>query len=170
MEILTTDTYTNNYWRLSPGAVGSVGDVNMQVRLSQSGPDVKMRFSKNFSKKKLKYIGSNVQDGYFGSGGSARTIQRKFGIRDAERTDIGWRKKDIVPLDNFREPIFAPLGPHKWRNTTAAVFRAKRTGSKFLPPPGGYSPNLLPPKVLTRGNQYPRPIIEEISVVEKPLK
>ena len=145
MEILTTETYTNNHWRLSPGPVGSVGDVNMQVRLTQSGPDVKMRFSKNFSKK-------------------------KFGIRDAERTDIGWRKKDIVPLDNFREPIFAPLGPHKWRNTTAAVFRAKRTGSKFLPPPGGYSPNLLPPKVLTRGNQYPRPIIEEISVVDKPLK
>ena len=158
MEVLRTKTVTNNHWTISPGPVGSVGDVNMQVRLKHNMPDAPLRFDKTLSGKNLKYLGSNVQDGAYGSGGSARTITRKIGIRNAEKTDIGWRKQDVIPVDRTTLPKYAPLGPYTWNNKRAQVFRAKISGDAFLPTPGGYTQT---PGVMGRGNQVPRVVLTE---------
>jgi hypothetical protein len=158
MEVLRTKTVTNNHWTISPGPVGSVGDVNMQVRLKHNMPDAPLRFEKEFSGKNLKYLGSNVQDGSFGSGAPARTIQRKIGIRNAEKTDIGWRKQDIIPVDRTTQPKFAPLGPYTWNNQRAQVFRAKISGQAFLPVPPPYDKTQVG---ITRGNQVPRVVLTE---------
>jgi hypothetical protein len=64
-----------NYDRIQPGAVGSVGDVNMQVRLKHSYPNLPLRFDKQFSGKNEVYLGSNVTDGNhinYDSGGKAK--------------------------------------------------------------------------------------------------
>jgi hypothetical protein len=156
MEVLRTKTVTNNHWTISPGPVGSVGDVNMQVRLKHNMPDAPLRFDKTLSGKNLRYLGSNVQDGAYGSGGSARTIQRKIGIRNAQKTDVGWRKQDVIPVDRTTLPKYAPLGPYTWNNQRAQVFRAKISGNAFLPTPGGYKQT-----VQGRGNQIPRVVLTE---------
>lgn len=162
MEVLRTKTVTNNHWTISPGPVGSVGDVNMQVRLKHNMPDAPLRFDKAFSGKNLKYLGSNVQDGSFGSGGPARTIQRKIGIRNAQKTDVGWRKEDVIPTDTTRQPISSPLGPYTWNNQRAQVFRAKISGQAFLPAPMGYDKSQA--NGVLRGNQYPRVVLTEASL------
>ena len=162
MEVLRAKTVTNNHWTISPGPVGSVGDVNMQVRLKHNMPDAPLRFEKEFSGKNLKYLGSNVQDGSFGSGAPARTIQRKMGIRNAEKTDIGWRKQDIIPVDRTTQPKFAPLGPYTWNNQRAQVFRAKISGQAFLPVPPPYDKTQVG---ITRGNQVPRVVLTESGAV-----
>lgn len=156
MEVLRAKTVTNNHWTISPGPVGSVGDVNMQVRLKHNTPDAPLRFDKTFSGKNLRYLGSNVQDGSYGSGGSARTITRKFGIRNAQKTEVGWRKQDIIPVDRTTQPKFAPLGPYTWNNQRAQVFRAKISGQAFLPTPGGYKQTAQ-----GRGNVIPRTVLTE---------
>lgn len=158
MEVLRTKTVTNNHWTISPGPVGSVGDVNMQVRLKHNMPDAPLRFDKTLSGKNLRYLGSNVQDGAYGSGGSARTIQRKIGIRNAQKTDVGWRKQDVIPVDRTTLPKYAPLGPYTWNNQRAQVFRAKISGNAFLPTPGGYAQTA---GVMGRGNQVPRVVLTE---------
>lgn len=161
MEVLRTKTVTNNHWTISPGAVGSVGDANMQVRLKHNMPDAPLRYEKDFSGKNLRYLGSNVQDGSYGSGGSARTITRKIGIRNAEKTDIGWRKQDIIPVDRTTQPKYAPLGPYTWNNKRAQVFRAKISGQAFLPTLGYDQSLLRETQSITRGNQVPRVVLTE---------
>lgn len=159
MEVLRTNTVTNNHWTIRPGPVGSVGDVNMQVRLKHNMPDAPLRYDKQFSGKNLKYLGSNVQDGSFGSGAPARTISRKMGIRNAEKTDIGWRKQDVIPVDRTTQPKFASLGPYTWNNQRAQVFRAKISGQAFMPAPMGYDKSVA--KGVLRGNQNPRVVLTE---------
>lgn len=161
MEVIRTKTVTNNHWTISPGPVGSVGDANMQVRLKHNTPDAPLRFDKTFSGKNLKYLGSNVQDGSFGAGAPARAIQRKMGIRNAQKTDVGWRKQDIIPVDTTRQPISAPLGPYTWNNQRAQVFRAKISGQSFLPSPMGYDKSQA--RGVLRGNQVPRVVLTEMA-------
>lgn len=169
MEVLRTKTVTNNHWTISPGPVGSVGDVNLQVRLKHNTPDAPLRFDSSFSGKNLKYLGSYVQDGAYGSGAPARTIQRKMGIRNAQKTDIGWRKQDIIPVDRTTLPKYAPLGPYTWNNKRAQVFRAKVTGQAFLPTPGGYDSSLLQEtRSIARGNQVPRVVLTESGAAPTP--
>jgi hypothetical protein len=130
----------------------------MQIRLKHNMPDAPLRFSKTFGA--LKYLGSNVQDGSFGSGGSARTITRKFGSRPGQKTDVGWIKQDIIPVDRTTQPKYAALGPYTWNNKRAQVFRAKISGQAFLPSPMGYDKSLLQGRN-TRGNQVPRVVLTE---------
>lgn len=161
MEVLRAKTVTNNHWTISPGPVGSVGDANMQVRLKHNMPDAPLRFDKAFSGKNLKHVGSNIQDGSYG-GGSSRTVQRKIGNRYGNKTDVGWRKEDVIPPDTTRQPISNPLGPYTWNNQRAQVFRAKISGQAFLPAPMGYDKSQA--NGILRGNQVPRVVLTEASL------
>ena len=167
MEVIRTSTVTNNHWEIRPGPVGSVGDANMQIRYAQNMPDSDMLFSQTFGGSNLKYLGSNVQDGSFGSGGSARTIIRKFGIRPGQKTAVGWMKQDLIPTDRTTDPLSAPLGPYTWNNKRAQVFRAKISGQAFLPSPGGYDKSLLQGRN-ARGNQHPRIVLTEAGSAPTP--
>ena len=162
MEIINEYEKSQNNWTIRPGAVGSVGDVNMQVRLKGNMPDSKIRYDKDFSGKNEKFYGSNVQDGAYGSGGSARVIDRKFGSRPGHKTSIGWRFQDVIPVDRKSDTVLSPLGPYTWNNKRAEVVRAKVSGQNFLPEPMGYNLSLLQStQSVARGNQTPRVVLTE---------
>lgn len=162
MEIINVYEKSINNWTIRPGPVGSVGDTHMQVRLRQTGPDSHTRYDKDFSGKEEKFYGSNVQDGQFGSGGSARVIDRKFGSRPGHKTSVGWRFQDLIPTDRSSMTTLKHMGPFTWDNQRASVLRAKVSGEKFMPSPLGYDKTLLrETQSLARGNQVPRVVLTE---------
>lgn len=158
MEVL--ERRLNNWDKTSirPGPVGSVGDVNNQVRLKHSAPDLPLRYAKQFSGKNEERSGSNVTDGmwygYTSKGYAARTIEEPLGYRPGFKTAVGWIKEDVRQLDTTREPKLGSLGDFKWQSQVASVKRAKVTGDLFLPLPGGYSKALLGSQI-PRGSQIP---------------
>lgn len=158
MEVL--ERRLNNWDKTSirPGPVGSVGDVNNQVRLKHSAPDLPLRYDKQFSGKNEERSGSNVSDGmwygYTSKGYAARTIQEPMGYRPGFKTAVGWVIEDVRQLDTTREPKLGSLGDFKWQSQVASVKRAKVTGDLFLPLPGGYSKALLGDQI-PRGSQIP---------------
>lgn len=157
MEVL--ERRLNNWDKTSirPGPVGSVGDVNNQVRLKHSAPDLPLRYAKQFSGKNEERTGSNVSDGmwygYTSKGMAARTIEEPLGYRPGFKTAVGWVIEDVRQLDTTREPKLGSLGDFKWQSQIASVKRAKVTGDLFLPLPGGYSKALL--SGIPRGSQIP---------------
>ena len=148
-----------NRWdhsRIQPGAVGSVGDVNLQQRLKHSYPDAPLRFEKDFAGKNEVFLGSNVSDGqhvgYDSGGGPARTIDSNWGGRRRFKTRHGYIMQDLRAPDNMVEPFMGSTPGYSWRNKLAKTFEAKRTGSHFLPLPNGYSPTDLQ---TLRGGRFP---------------
>lgn len=140
-----------------PGAVGSVGDVLVAVRLHQSTPDMPMRYDPAFSPGHDEFLGSNVQDGQQTSWdtgfGGARVVESSFNYYDGFRTNNGTRIEDLRPADMMVEPFVSSLGDYTWRNRVAETYRAMTTGSQFLPLPGGYAPS---PGELSRGGNVPQ--------------
>jgi len=127
---------------MSPGVVGSVGDVNMQTRFAQSTPALPMRFDPLFAFEREKRLGSNVQNGelpsYSSGGGPARGIDVKwYGNRDV-KTAVGWRYQDIRATDRTIQPTVGPAPDFSWTNKLATLYRAQHQGTNFLPLPGGY--------------------------------
>ncbi len=151
MQAIVDPVYYKNTQIISPGVVGSVGDVIGGVRLKQSTPDMAMRYDKTFESP---ITGSNVQDGYSYSyssgGGPARTFEKTMSNRGF-RTVHGWKFQDLRAPDTSMQPVTGSTGRYPWYNKIATVYEAKRTGDLFLPLPNGYTPSGVP-----RGSQVPR--------------
>lgn len=154
---LTVDQKYKNNWTISPGPVGSVGDVLVTPRLKQSAPDLPMRWSRWAYGQNAPYLGQNVQDGQvksFNDGGTtARTVDGRIGGRRDFKTNVGWRVEDVSKPDTMVEPFVSSLGDYSWRNRVATTYEARRTGENFLPVPGEY---ILPPGEMTRGGNSVR--------------
>jgi hypothetical protein len=149
-----------NKWHhdwIQPGIVGSVGDVNCQVRLKHSSPDMPIRWDPEFSGVKETFLGSVVQDGdanSFGGGGSGpRVNDSNWQSGRSFKTRRGWRVEDIRAPDNMVEPFVSSLGDYTWRDKIATVYEARRTGNQFLPLPGQYQ---LSPGEMARGGSAVR--------------
>jgi len=141
---------------IQPGAVGSVGDVNTQVRLAQSASDMPLRYDPTFSGSNEPWAGSNVTDGmqlgYDGGGGAARVNDSNWGMRRDFYHQYGYLYQDLRPSDRSDEPILEQLPQYGWKNQVATIYKAYTTGDKFLPLPGGYALG----GSTSRGGTYPR--------------
>lgn len=146
--------FANNHQQVSPGPVGSVGDVLVQSRLAVSSPDMLPRFSPSIGQ--IPRYGSNVQDGSFKSFdtgfSSPRVIDTNWGGYRSMQTAVGWIHQDIREPDRSVTGYLAPTQRYSWLNKIATVYSARRTGDKFLPLPGGYAND---PSEITRGGVYP---------------
>jgi hypothetical protein len=157
MEILNARTRPLNRWdkdSIRPGPVGSVGDVNLQVKLKKSAPYLPNRYLKAFSGKNEVWSGSNISDGQwtgFTSGGrGALTISKTLGYRSGFKTPVGWVFENVVAADRSEMAKMVPLGQYGWEQEKAKIYKAKTTGEQFLPLPMGYTKAALP-----RGSQFP---------------
>ena len=153
-----------NRWdhdRISPGAVGSVGDVNLQSRLKRSYPDLAPYYSKFSSHKRESKFGSNVTDGskigYNSGGGPARVRDSNWGGRRDFKTNHGWVYQDLRAPDRNITPYLGATPGYSWQNRLATTYRALHTGDLFLPLPGEYS---LSPGEIPRGGSTPGSYLE----------
>lgn len=175
---MTTPLYDykrpRHYELISPGVVGSVGDVLTQTRLTHTGPELPLRFQ--YTPDRIKHMGSNVQNGdmnnYEGNG-VYKMHENQWGGRRDFKTAIGWRHQDLRAPDKRYEPAQS-FSFSAFDNLQHKVFESRRTGDKFLPLPHGYSPgeNMQPrggstPNIvaIAGGNETPQPN----SVVTNPV-
>jgi|DEB19_MinimDraft_2_1074335.scaffolds.fasta_scaffold01197_7 hypothetical protein len=146
-----------NHDRIQPGPVGSVGDVNCQVRLKHSSPDMPLRWEPVFAGNNQPFLGSNVQNGqyvsYVSGGAMARVNDSNWQSGRSFKTRLGWVVEDITAPDNLVEPFVSSLGDYTWRDKIATVYEARRTGAQFLPLPGKYQ---LSPGEFPRGGNTVR--------------
>lgn len=154
MQAIIDDKYFKNTLVISPGVVGSVGDVLGSVRLRQSAPDMMLRYDQVFSGRNESRLGSNVQDGYSYSyasgGGPSRTLDSNWSNKKF-KTSHGWIYQDLRVPDKTLTEVMGSTGRYDWYNRVANTYQAKITGNMFLPLPGGYQPSGVP-----RGSQVPR--------------
>ena len=157
--------YKLNRWdkdSIRPGPVGSVGDVNLQVKLKKSSIDQPERYDPTFSGKNEPWSGSNISDGmWYGwtSGGRGGMVVSKAlpNIQTGGKTAVGWTMQNIVAADRSRETKMTPLGRYGWDTTVGSVLKSKHTGELFLPLPDGYQKTDQP-----RGSQNPRVVAESM--------
>jgi hypothetical protein len=159
MQAIVDERYFKNTLVISPGVVGSVGDVLNSVRLRQSAPDMMLRYDQVFSGRNEPRSGSNVQDGYSYSytsgGGPSRTLDSNW-TNKKFKTAHGWIYQDLRVPDKTLTEIMGSTGRYDWYNRVANTYQAKITGDMFLPLPGGYQPSGVP-----RGGQVPRIIARD---------
>ena len=161
MQVLLDRVQLNRWDKdsIRPGPVGSVGDVNLQIKLKKSAPYLPNRYLKEFSGKNEVWSGSNISDGQwagFTSGGrGARTYQKALGNRHGFKTAVGYVIEDVVAADRTKMAKMVPLGQYSWEQEKAKIYKSKHTGEQFLPLPGGYDKTELP-----RGSQYPSIVAE----------
>lgn len=140
----------DNFKVLSPGLVGSVGDVNMATRFRTSCAALFPVKFDNLNGLPLK--GSSLQDGdtiaQFNGGGYPATVDH---FKLLQTTDVGDRWQDKRQNDRYVEPIVAGQNQYDFKNIVAQVNQAKVTGNRFLPMPNGYQPT----DELTRGGLFP---------------
>lgn len=145
------------YEYISPGWVGSVGDVLVTPRMKQSSPDLPTRYEAWASGGNAPFLGSNVQDGqhigYDNGGGPARLLDSNWSGQRSFKTRRGYYMQDLRPADKLVEPYVSSLGDYSWRNKVATTYDALRTGENFLPLPGQYR---LAPGEVPRGGNVPR--------------
>ena len=156
MEYIKAPVNVWDKYSIRPGAVGSVGEANIQVRLRQSAPHMAPRYAEYCSKGNEKYYGSNVSDGYhagFTSGGGvASVVTRPMPYRQGFKTAVGWVKEDILPTDRSRMAIMGKVGSI-YSEQVAELKQAKTSGEYFLPLPGQFK---LGEGQTPRGSQIPR--------------
>lgn len=154
----------NNDW-ISPGVVGSVGDVNLSIRLKQSTPDLPMRWVGSTVGKKESRLGSNVQDGYkrsYTSGG-----------RGASTIEYDWYN----PIENdYFQDLRAPSKTHmevmgslpqfSWNNLVQTTMNATAGDPNFATTPGEYGLKSGVP----RGQSVPRIIATELGDLNPGVK
>jgi len=164
MEILTTNVRGLNRWdkdSIRPGPVGSVGDVNMQVKLKKSANYLPNRYDKIWSGSNEVWSGSNISDGqwtgYTSGGRGAFTVSQPLGYREGFKTAVGVVIENVIPVDRSRIAKTVPLGKYDWESQTARIYKSKVTGEQFLPLPDGYNKTALP-----RGSQFPIIVAESI--------
>lgn len=156
MQVLLDRVQLNRWDKdsIRPGPVGSVGDVNLQVKLKKSANYLPDRYQKEFSGKNEVWSGSNVSDGqwtgYTSGGRGALTTSKPLGYRSGFKTPVGYMFENVVPTDRSEMAKMVPLGQYSWEQEKARIYKAKVTGEQFLPLPMGYEKALLP-----RGSQFP---------------
>lgn len=130
----------NKGW-ISPGAVGSVGDTHLNVRLKHNHPDAPLRWDDLTAGRKAMKFGSNVQDGQrssFISGfSSAQQLSYNWELERPLTAKVGYRYQDVRAPDKKSETIMGTTPKYPWKNQVYSVFTAKTTGDSFLPSPGG---------------------------------
>lgn len=140
---------------MSPGVVGSVGDVLVTPFLKTSTIDLPRRVDRIFAGENACPMGANISDGdlraYSSGGLVARTFDSNWGGNRDFKDVKGWVIQDLRTPDKMVEPFVSSLGDYSWRNKVAKVNEAFRTGYNFAPVPGEYSSNGIP-----RGAQVPR--------------
>ena len=147
--------WDNNF--IKPGAVGSVGGVNLTPRLKGSGPGA-IRWDQTYYGNKACRYGSNVSDGmrrsFVSGGGPAKLVDSNWGGRRSFKIRHGWIMQDRVGNDTMVQPQLGETPQYSWRNKIGALYRARTTGDLFPIPAGGI---LEPAKNnLFRGGQFPR--------------
>lgn len=149
------------YDRIQPGGVGSVGDVNMQVKLKSSLPG-DLRWDPQWQGKREVRLGANVADGmytsYSNGGGPARTRTNFLGGNRDTRTSHGWKFENLKPEDRADEPVMGELPQLSWRMNVANVKDRLRTGNLFANRPGGL---VNAPTGVPRGGNVPQIIATE---------
>lgn len=140
---------------MSPGIVGSVGDVLVTPFLKTSTIQLPRRVDPTFADHNACLLGSNISDGdlpsYTTGATNPRTYDSAWGGNRSFRDVKGWVFQDLRVPDKMVEPFVSSLGDYSWRNKVAKVNEAFRTGYNFAPVPGEYSSNGVP-----RGGQIPR--------------
>lgn len=149
------DRWLNDY--ISPGNVGTIGDVLMDVRLKQSTPDMHMRYLNLTHGKNESRFGSNVQNGTitnFFNFGPANSIDHNWNISRSKKHKIGFKFENLQPPDKTpsMQSVQGALPQFSWHTTTSNVYRALHSGAMFLPAPGPYQPN---PGEMPRGGIVP---------------
>lgn len=143
MEILRVPLNVWNKDSIRPGAVGSVGETNLNVRLKQSCIELDPRYSQIFNGRNEKYFGANISDGthagFTSGGGVAKTLRKPLGYRPGFRTVVGWRHQDVRPVDRSRTSIMGDGGQYSWQSKVAQIHNARKTGGLFAPEPRGYA-------------------------------
>jgi len=156
----------NKSW-ISPGPVGSVGDVLMSVRLKHNCPEAPIRWDPTFSGREEKFYGSNVQDGqkrgFSSAGGPAENMVYNWEVTRPLLTTKGFRYQDVRGPDKSSETIMGPTPKYPWKNQVSQVYKAKSTGNKFLPLPNGYQMKDVP-----RGGLYPS--VVETAAGTRPMR
>jgi hypothetical protein len=147
------ETQRWNDYIISPGIVGSVGDVIPGSFLKTSFTGLPRRVDKTFSGKKSEPLGSIVQDGTSNTsltkGLGARTIDSNWDLpRQKVPIANGWKLQEVSAPDMLVEPLLSSLGDYSWRNKLAKV-QDRVTG--FEQVPGEYASTGIP-----RGGQVPR--------------
>lgn len=156
MEPIVTDR-SYHRWAdsvMSPGVVGSVGDVLVTPFLKTSTIDFPRRVDPTFADKNACSLGANISDGdkpAYNGGKLARVFDSAWGGNRSFRDIKGWVIQDLRAPDTTVEPYLSSLGDYSWRNKVAKVNESFRTGYNFSPLPGEYSSNGIP-----RGGQIPR--------------
>lgn len=163
MEVLRAPLNVWNKDSIRPGAVGSVGETLMTVRLKQSCIELPPRYDTTFSQKDEVYFGANISDGshagYTTGGGPAKTIMKPFGYRPGFKTVVGWRHQDIKPTDRSRMTVMGDAGQYSWKSKVAGILQAKKTGNLFSPTPGEYA---LSKGSIPRGGSSPQVVAYSI--------
>jgi hypothetical protein len=140
---------------MSPGVVGSVGDVLVTPFLKTSTIDLPRRVDAVFAGENACPMGANISDGdmkaYSSGGLVARTFDSNWGGNRDFKDVKGWVIQDLRTPDKMVEPFVSSLGDYSWRNKVAKVNEAFKTGMNFANIPGEYSSNGIP-----RGGQMPR--------------
>lgn len=149
-----------NRWdhsRIQPGIVGSVGEVNCSPQWRRSTPGMRLRLDPFFAGKNAIDLGANIQDGghagYSSGGAQARTVDSNWGGRRHFKHRRGWIMQDLRQIDKLVTPYLSSTGDYDWQNKVATNIEARRTGTQFLPLPGGYEKD---PGQESRGGSGPR--------------
>lgn len=156
-----TREYKNGEF-ISPGVVGSVGDVLPGVRLRTSTYQMAPVFDTSSSGAEAPYLGSNVQNGSsrsFMSGGKVATTYDSNWSNRKFKTNYGWKFQDLRQPSTMKEPVVIGIPQYKWNNTVATVYNARTTGDKFLPLPSAFASR----SGVTRGG-----VVPQITSVEEP--
>lgn len=144
METLSIRKRKNvNQWNknyISPGVVGSVGDVVQNIRLKQSCPELAPRWE--YKRAQLQQRGSGVGDGsvandYTGAP-SSNTIVTDYYESPFEKYVVGTEIQDLRPNDLAATTRQLGAPQFGWRSTQAVTSKARVMGEKFLPLPNGY--------------------------------
>ena len=140
---------------MSPGVVGSVGDVLVTPFLKTSCIDLPRRVQAAFAGANATHSGANISDGdlkaYTSHGLVARTVDSAWNGNRSFRDMKGWLYQDLRTPDKMVEPYVSSLGDYSWRNKVAKVEESFRTGALYAKMPGEYSTNGI-----SRGGQIPR--------------
>lgn len=154
--LVTNKTY--HRWAdsvMSPGVVGSVGDVLVTPFLKTSTIDLPRRVQAAFAGANATHAGANISDGdlkaYTSHGLVARTYDSAWSGNRDFRDQKGWVFQDLRAPDKMVEPYVSSLGDYSWRNKVATVESSFTSGSKFSKLPGEYSS-----RGIARGGAMPR--------------
>lgn len=130
MEPIISLRYYWNHDSIRPGGVGSVGDTLVVPKLKKSSPDMALRFDSAFYKRQKQNGSEITREPYI--------LNRGLGGKRGFKISHGWYYQDRRAPAKSTEPTLASTGDYSWKNKIATVVKAKVTGNKFLPLPGGY--------------------------------